>query len=740
MQFNPLGGGEAGCGNVPVDNAELAKLEMAHELEMQRLLASMGGGPLDHHLAVAHMVGVPTMPMGPTAGPDSVGAHGGGDLNTPVLWVDLLGPTSLASMNLPTRAPCVAYSKEDPTFSDGRPHQLLSDVIDDPKKVAFHHDADWETFPEVGQAIRNAGYQAPEFCYCIATCESLSKWAIGIGSGWKGRESAAKVAMAVALSMPPTPGAPEQPQAHGATQSWKTDASQAGKANTLCWYFQQGMCTNGSGCKFSHGQVSKASDMCWFFQQGMCSNGVSCRFSHSLDVKADDVCWFFQQGVCTNGAECRFSHRMASQNTWAGPGSAGHSSCSRVSSWGEPTKKKAKTTWEAGGASSWDTSAKQTNPTVHWVSLPESAPLGQLGLGWPRDAPAITFSHGTQSLEFAEAILMDIVGDVSTEVVVFHSLDAFPQVAESLAGAAGMSKGVCLAACKTASRWAIGIDPDEKMREQAAKLALSVALAPLTDRLPMLISAYPAFAMCVQEALEPGSTDDTAWSNSAVSATGGVSGGGRSISSAAGPWDDPKNPLTRDVPIRVRYLTDVPVPPAFAKMLPEGIVVATDGKSKASTKLYGGIDEALKLLLIDPVTEMEFHDDPDWLNFPHVGQALKKLTDEEICMNMAWCPAYGAWGIGLGSKWVTRNVAAKVALAASLYLQACEVGVPPDVSGLCAFEAFVREAMSPDMQRSVGQLCGATATTSAAALQHDAGSLEQSMGIPLAGVPGVMRY
>ena len=49
----------------------------------------------------------------------------------------------------------------------------------------------------MGRALKEAG--AEENCYCVATCASANKWAVGIGGGWKAREAAVKVALSIAV-------------------------------------------------------------------------------------------------------------------------------------------------------------------------------------------------------------------------------------------------------------------------------------------------------------------------------------------------------------------------------------------------------------------------------------------------------------------------------------------------------------------------------------------------------------
>jgi hypothetical protein len=63
---------------------------------------------------------------------------------------------------------------------------------------------------------------------------------------------------------------------------------------------------------------SKGAGVCYAFQEGNCTRGDDCRFSHSgggggggkkaKGGKGSDVCYAFQEGKCTRGDDCRFSH------------------------------------------------------------------------------------------------------------------------------------------------------------------------------------------------------------------------------------------------------------------------------------------------------------------------------------------------------------------------------------------------------------------------------------------------
>lgn len=615
-----LGAG-AGAASNP-GKRTLAELEADQKLEMQQLLAAMGQG-----LAASQSMGVGSASAwgGAGTGPTGViaGSSEGVPPETPVNWLSLTGPSSITASGMPATAPACVYVKGDPTFQNA--HQLLGDLVGNIQTmVTFHHDPEWEKFPEVGQAIKYAG--GAEECFCVATVESMHKWAVGIGTGWKTRESAAKVALAVALSaQPAAPVAPARLQFGGAG-GMQFGGTQAKASISQCIAGEFQAQRGGGWDTPSWGESARKKPRMW-----------------DDNDKADIGCWYYKNGMCSNGDSCKFSHNV------------------------EPNR-----------------------PAVAWISLAEGSQLGSHGFGFPRDAPVVTYSSELKALEFSDVILNEIVGSVTTEIQIHHNMDDFPQVTLAVSSTAAKAD-ICIAVCKSASRWAVGVNSQKNCRERAAKLALSVALAPLTDQLPKLISSYPDFAICVQEALEPGSTQ-----------IGAGFSGVAPANKPQIPWVEPKQPIERDIAHRIRFEVSGTLLPIMEKMLPDGIAVATDGKKRP--KLYGRVDAVLKCLLIDPDTEVEYHDDPNMDEFPQIAEAVRGIpTDEIVSMTLAVCPCYGAWGVGLGSNYANRHKAARVALATMLYLQACEVGGPPDLPDQAAFEHFVYDLLSPNMQKAVDQ-------------------------------------
>jgi len=119
------------------------------------------------------------------------------DGNPPqVLGITLSKASQLTAQGFPADAPALTHDKNKSVFSSG--HAILQEIVGDVgAECEIHHDTEWDQFPEVGAAIKQAGGE--ELCFSVATCPNQGKWAVGIASGWKGRECAGKLALAFAL-------------------------------------------------------------------------------------------------------------------------------------------------------------------------------------------------------------------------------------------------------------------------------------------------------------------------------------------------------------------------------------------------------------------------------------------------------------------------------------------------------------------------------------------------------------
>jgi len=108
-----------------------------------------------------------------------------------------IGAKQSPLMKMSPDAPAVIYQKGQSACSSSA--YILGDLVGDiATQIHIDHDPEWQQYPEVAEAVKWACKE--EHCVAVATCPSQGKWAVGLCSNWKGRESAAKLAMAIAIT------------------------------------------------------------------------------------------------------------------------------------------------------------------------------------------------------------------------------------------------------------------------------------------------------------------------------------------------------------------------------------------------------------------------------------------------------------------------------------------------------------------------------------------------------------
>jgi len=113
-----------------------------------------------------------------------------------VHFITIQGQSTITELGFAPDAPACTHSKAFQEVYSSAHHVIHS--LTDGAPLEFHHDTDYDVFPEVIDALKRAGVE--ENCFCVASCPPLGKWAVGLGSGWKTRESAGKLALAVSIA------------------------------------------------------------------------------------------------------------------------------------------------------------------------------------------------------------------------------------------------------------------------------------------------------------------------------------------------------------------------------------------------------------------------------------------------------------------------------------------------------------------------------------------------------------
>lgn len=133
------------------------------------------------------------MGMGMGMGMDAGWAAPAAEAPPAVLSISVDPSSQLPMQGFAPEAPAVSFDKNASIFSNGS--HILSEIG---VQVEIDHDAEWTKYPEVAQAVQQAGGE--ENCIAVAKCPSHFAWAVGLGAGWQGRERAAKVAICLALA------------------------------------------------------------------------------------------------------------------------------------------------------------------------------------------------------------------------------------------------------------------------------------------------------------------------------------------------------------------------------------------------------------------------------------------------------------------------------------------------------------------------------------------------------------
>lgn len=511
-------------------------------------------------------------------------------------------------------------------------HSILCEVVGDiSTEVEMHHDTEWDIFPEIGEAIQRAGGE--ELCFSVVTCPNHGKWAVGIAAGKKGREVAGKLALAFSLLVDREPADLE----------------------IFCKNYPE-------------------------FRAMLAEAGL----------------------LPPRGGPQKRSAALLPQAGGKGPAGP--------------------TPWAAAPAPSPSgASAPASNgglPQFLWISLDPTASLCQEGL--PSEGLCVYHDKYTADLfRSGQFVLSEVVAEVNNEVIITHDpdWDQMPEIAEAIKKGGGEDNCYAVATLPSHGIWAVGLAGGWKPRESACKLALSVALVASSGEIERFAKSYPDFVAFCQAAGTPGAVGlEPAPKKAKVEPSLPPAKGGGTFSSprswdgqpAAGaiptakgngkkgnPFAGKKSfgkPLPRDAPIWVQLPQDQLAPEVLQEFGNDAVAVATD---RPHFQLYQSIDAVLKDLVASPEEDITFIDDPNWDQFPEVGQALKPHSQVEEPIQLSTCSNLGCWGVGVGRTPDARRATAKVAVAAMIALKAAEVGEVPDLSSHPDFAEFVASVQPP---------------------------------------------
>lgn len=298
--------------------------------------------------------------------------------------------------------------------------------------------------------------------------------------------------------------------------------------------------------------------------------------------------------------------------------------------------------------------------SVKWISI--TADQGLFPADWPELAPVVYQDADIASLLSSSTWIMNDL-EIEKEGIEFvHDNDwsEFPAIAEAIKEVGGEESSICVAKYPMLNIWAVGAASKWTKREQAAKLALCIAVAGNVPDFNELAEKQPEFtAFCEGVGIDTDGAAAKANARVPKAANGGEA-----------QWEEPnaeeaenlKNMSDRPFWIDLSASSES-VPTELMGMPTRGLALRTDLKARKS--LYNRADAALEALLgADGVEELVYHDDPSWEMFPGIGAILKDMFHTEECITVAVSQSLQCWAVGIGNRSKNRHSASKAALAA----------------------------------------------------------------------------
>lgn len=319
--------------------------------------------------------------------------------------------------------------------------------------------------------------------------------------------------------------------------------------------------------------------------------------------------------------------------------------------------------------------AQPSGPTVTWINLTEESTL--TAEGYPAEAPVLQYEKGVAVFQSTSYIVYDLLGDDKEKVELVHDPEwtVFPEVGGAMKEA-GLEEN-CICVAKAEGRWAIGAGGNWKHRENAAKLALCVALSCDSPKLDSILRTHSDFAAMLEKA---GLAEAPPPSAAPVA---------KSKKSKAKDYDEPEAESNPTPVVHIVTLSEEST--ITAEGLPgEAPALCHNKASFAFSEAHNCLSE----LVGDIASEVVFTHDADGDKFPEVDKAIRESLGTQWCFCIASCASVGKWGLGLAGGWKQREVAAKLALAVAI----CADGGPnldsmaaqyPEFGQMCANAGFV---------------------------------------------------
>lgn len=404
----------------------------------------------------------------------------------------------IVQSGLPSEAPAIAFDKNCDLFQISA--QMLSE-LDNDDEACVVDDPDWSQFPEIGDALRRSG--APEIGLAVAELGSRQKWAVGLGTGPKGRDKAARLALSIALAMDEPQAMMYLGQNYPALVPFLLPKKNSGAApvpapvsapvmSPPAVKAGPGGCAKGAkggkaegGCKGDGGgDFGKGFGGCGNkaapAAKGGCDFGDFSKGFGGYGNKADP------KGF---GKAINKGKSVGPVDVWGKGGCEAGKSCGKMPI-GPVGGKGGKVAGPMGGKGA------PLVPKAYQISLPPGANLVAQGLAATATAVLHEGNQQLDSFAEADAILPELVADPE-EGIEIHDDEtgtSFPEIHTALKVAGVGVNNICVAAVADMGVWGVGMSYDARFRTAAAKMALCLALASATNKGGRLAAAYPQFA------------------------------------------------------------------------------------------------------------------------------------------------------------------------------------------------------------------------------------------------------
>jgi hypothetical protein len=236
-----------------------------------------------------------------------------------------------------------------------------------------------------------------------------------------------------------------------------------------------------------------------------------------------------------------------------------------------------------------------------------------------------------------------------------------------------------MAICKSRNLWGIGLHGNGKKREQAAKLALGMALLPEyvdkagTDAEELIAEYDGLLQLCEMAQVETGLSDAEVRKHAAKLQQAQAA---KKKKSEPAPTSEPKATAPKELDPEALKADDsmsyIALDPTCEFLtnrpdLPDSTLAITHQKVMNSCGLIRDAKKILtKVLGEEEASELEIIDDNHWEKHPEIGAAYKEAGGAVLSVCIVVHPGRGRWAVGAAGKWGERENAARLALALTL--------------------------------------------------------------------------